>query len=167
MYLGVHTPLDVVVALLLTLLVCAAAYAFDRHYGAARFYDAAVAAAMLLIAAAAFLLSLCIYHSGLITIDNVADCFKAAGAALGFAAGYYIERRWIRFSVKCDRLWKQAVKFVLGIGGLLACKQGLKPLLGTAPVASAVRYFIVILWATVLFPLIIRRFFAAKDNDVA
>ncbi len=165
MYLGVHTPLDVGVSFALTLLLCAASCALWRHYENAPRFDACVALAMLLAAAAVLVLSLGIYGGGLIELDYVADCFKAGGAALGFTAGFYIERRSIRFSTACDSFWKQPAKCLLGLAGLLALKEGLKPLLGASPAASALRYFIVILWATALFPLLIKRFFAPKAND--
>ncbi|MEA4912128.1 MAG: phosphatase PAP2 family protein [Oscillospiraceae bacterium] len=167
MYLGVHTPADVGVGFLLTFAVCLLVYVLEKRCGGTPAYVLGVALILSALCVGAFIFSMSLFNSGLIAEKNAADCFKIAGASLGFAVGYYIERRYIDFSVRCDALWKQAVKLLLGIGGLLALKSGLKPLLGVSPAALALRYFVVILWATVLWPLLIRRFFAKKDDDIA
>ena len=49
----------------------------------------------------------------------------------------------------------QPLKVIVGAGVLLGLKSGLKVVLGESAPASAVRYFIMIIWALLLYPLII------------
>jgi len=41
-------------------------------------------------------------------------------------------------------------------------QEGLKMVIGTGLVVDMFRYFLMLLWVTVLFPLIIKRFFAVS-----
>jgi len=101
-----------------------------------------------------------LHSNGTITQNYVADCFKAAGACIGFAAGMFIERVYIQYSVKTKNIILQAVKFILGIAGVLALQEGLKYVIGTELIADMFRYFLMLMWVTVFYPLIIKRFFA-------
>ena len=73
----------------------------------------------------------------------------------GFAAGWFIERRWIRFEVGAA-LPVQALKILVGISILLTVQTGMKPLLHAlipwTPLAEALRYALVALWATCGLP---------------
>jgi hypothetical protein len=71
--------------------------------------------------------------------------------------------------VKSKSIIWQAVKFVIGIAGVLALQEGLKPIIGTGLIVDMFRYFIVLSWITVFYPLIIKRFFAVpggKNNSL-
>ena len=90
--------------------------------------------------------------------------FAITGAALGFGVGFYIERSFINFDVKCDKWYFQIVKLVVGLAGLLLFKTGLKYVIGTTIVAHTVRYFVIVLWVIALYPLIIKSFFKRKQQ---
>jgi len=92
------------------------------------------------------------------------DCLKAAGAAVGFSVGMFIEKVYIKFSVKSKNILIQAVKFILGIAGVLAVKEGLKLAVGTELIVDTIRYFLMIVWIAVFFPLIIKNFFTAPNK---
>ena len=83
------------------------------------------------------------------------DAFKTAGAMTGFAVGWRVERRWIRFDVRAS-LPVQALKILVGISVLLVVQSGMRPLLYTlipwVPIADALRYALVALWATCGLP---------------
>lgn len=165
MYLGVHTPLDVGVAFFLTLALCVLAkWIFDKFERSSRF-NLAVLLMSVILAAAVFALSAYIYSLGDIEIGYVNDCVKAAGASVGFGIGFYIERKYINFSTKCDKAWKQPVKFVIGLAVTLAIKEGLKLVIGTSLTAGAVRYVLIMLWIFAIYPLVIKRFFQPQEQN--
>ncbi len=77
------------------------------------------------------------------------------GAILGINAAYWMDRIWVNFSVKAI-WWVQIIKVVVGLLLVLAVKSGLKApleaLLGQYP-GRAVRYFLIVIVAGVLWPL--------------
>ena len=164
LYLGVHTPLDVAVSLLISfLLIFLTTVALDPGK-ADKKREFIIFTVMALYAAAIIVIAVVLYLNGTIVYGYVADCLKAAGAGIGFAAGMFIERVYIDFSVKTKNIFWQAIKFILGIAGVLAIKEGLKMIIGTSLIADIVRYFLMTTWVTVGFPLIIKRFFAASES---
>ncbi len=160
MYLGVHTPADVAagfaVSLLFSALVCAAAKRLRQTPQT----DLLLAAGLLACAAVLLAYALTLHAQGILTQASAADCCKAAGAGIGFALGFAVERRYIRFDPRAASLPVQVVKFLLGIAGLLAIKSGLKPLLGASFAADTLRYAAVVLWALALYPLLIKKYFS-------
>ena len=167
MYLGVHTPLDVGVSFLLTLVIIILSNWFFERLEGKRGFNLAVMLIVLALSAATLVCSFIVYSKGIIEIKYVTDCCKAAGAAIGFGIGFYVERTRINFDTRCDKAWKQLVKFVIGLAGALALQEGLKPIIGTSAVAGAVRYALVMLWIFLLYPLIIKRFFQSKEAKEA
>jgi len=162
-YLGVHTLLDVAVSLIITfLLIWLTVRVFsndDESFKRTLFISSAIILYTLIVVLVAAVL----YSNGTIEDKNIADCLKAAGAGIGFAVGMFIERTYIKFSVKTKKLIWQPVKFIIGIVGVLAFQEGLKPILGTGLIVDMIRYFLMISWVTILYPLLIKRFFAVKE----
>jgi undecaprenyl-diphosphatase len=162
LYLGVHTPVDVVAALFISLLAAFIVARTDVFKDGLR-SNLILAIALAAFASAAIALAVALRARGIIAEEFAADCCKAAGAGLGLAAGLYCERRYIRFGTAARGVVRQAVKFLLGIAVLLAIKEGLKPLLGGGMAAGSLRYFVVVFWVTAVYPLIIKKFFEAKE----
>ena len=163
MYLGVHTLLDVAVSCLISVLFIWLTIVIlpDEPAGKARelcyvLFVALGAGALIAIASA-------LYSSGKIEFAYLSDCFKAAGAAAGFAAGMYIERIYIGFTTKAKSIASQIIKFSLGMAGLIVIKEGLKFIMGALLDSSVgllmdmFRYFLMLLWVTAFFPYIIKR----------
>jgi undecaprenyl-diphosphatase len=164
MYLGVHTLIDVVVSLVICLLfVLLTVKVFGRDDCKKR--DFILSLSMVLYAIVVIVIAAVLYAGGTIEQHYLSDCLKAAGASIGFAAGMYIERTYIRFPVRSKNIVIQAVKFVLGFAGVLLIKEGLKLIIGTGFAADTVRYFLMLTWMTVFFPLLIKRFFSIKSED--
>ena len=162
MYLGVHTLLDVVVSLLISFLliwITLKIFAGDTIVIKREF---AISLVMILYAIAVIVIAAILYSNGTITHSYVSDCLKAAGACVGFAAGMFIERVYINYSVKTRNILMQVFKFAAGIVGVLAIQEGLKLIIGTGLVVDMFRYFLLLAWVTVLFPMIIKRFFAVS-----
>lgn len=88
------------------------------------------------------------------------NAYTLLGALLGFLIVYFVDEKKLKFQVKAV-WWAQIVKTVLGLGFVLAIKEGLsKPLaslLGQYP-GRAVRYFLIVLFAGVVWPLTFRWF---------
>lgn len=159
MYLGVHTPKDVIVSVIVSgILVAAAGYIFRKREQAEKpgmrgvgIFVFIFLASVLTIVYAAQLLS-----RGEITMDYAADCCKAAGAGLGFAVGWWYEERYIQFQEKGLLVWGQAIKYMIGISIAVLLKIGLKAVLGASLPAAVIQYFILVLWVTVGYPYLIK-----------
>ena len=165
MYLGVHTPLDVSVGALIGLVLMLALYPLFRDMDRRPDTMYWVLGAML----AAVLLYLCYVELWPFPADVDADNLTSArqsgysllGASSGMLLAYFLDRRYIRFDTRAP-LWGQAVKLVVGLCLVLAIKTLLKApflaLFGNASVATAARYFLVILFAAGVWPMTFRLF---------
>jgi len=165
LYLGVHTPLDVVASLVISFLLILLTTKLIAGETIDKKRELVISLAMALFAAAVIVIAFIMYSTGKIEHEYVADCLKAAGAGIGFAAGMYVERVYINFPVKAKNIFWQIIKFILGFAGVLAIKEGLKLVIGTALAADMTRYFLMIAWVTAGFPLIIKRFFEVKNKE--
>ena len=162
MYLGVHTPTDVVSSALITLTVVVVANLLFDRIGQGRVSDGAVLAGGLafsvaVIAFAAVVSMICANTHPKIA-EQALDAYKAGGAMAGFTLGWAMEKRWIHAEVKAPPII-QVLKVVFGIGVLLLLKEGMKPVLEKwipyAPVADGIRYALVALWATCGLPAVV------------
>ncbi len=156
MYLGVHTPLDVGVALVLAILLVLVLHPVFRDMDAhpKRFYP--VLAAMLLCGVLYILYAEYWPFPPDMDWENyaegLANAYKLVGALIGLAVGYTIDLKWIHFRTRAP-MAGQICKCVLGLALVLAVKEGLKALLGTGNLANLVRYGAVILFASAVWPL--------------
>ena len=116
---------------------------------------------------AAISVILCIYSfilakAGYVDAAQINDCFKSGGAGLGFALGFYLERKYLRFDVKAPKIYIHVLKMVLGIAGALVFKSGLKLIAEGNLIVDFVRYFFTLLWVIYLFPLIFTKILNKK-----
>jgi len=163
MYLGVHYLSDVLASLVIAIIIALLAVRFVARAPEGKKRDIVTSLIIILCAGAVLLLVSTLYRSGATTGAQVRDSVLAAGSAIGFAVGMYIERTYIRFSVKAQNIPVQAVKLILGIAGVIGIQEGAR-IIGSGLMADGIRYFLMILWLTALYPLIIRRFFTAKEK---
>lgn len=160
MYLGVHTPLDVGVSLLIGGVLVFLFYplmqkAFEKPgvmYGLI---------GVMVLCALAFVL-----YANLTDFpadENYANIFSGRknsysllGALVGFAIAYPIEKKYLNFSEEGSVL-ANICKVALGLGGLLGVKEGLKALFSAVGFlwagSHALRYCIVVLFAALVWPL--------------
>lgn len=105
-YLGVHTPQDVLVSLLAGALILAGVEALSRFEAAAPGRDMWIAVIGLLFSAA--VLAFVVFRpypmdydaNGALLVDPAKmkkDAFMSVGAAVGFFAGWFMEKRLVRF----------------------------------------------------------------------
>lgn len=151
MYLGVHTPMDVGVGIVMSvataLLVDVAFRDCEKHPKHARIYFAVCAAVTLAMVIYAGIM----VTRGVVPGSQAKNAFQTAGAAAGLLLGVWLEKRYVRFETAAP-LRVQVVKFVAGVAIALAFKEGLKPLLGTSLMMGLVRYFITVLVVVVGYP---------------
>lgn len=159
MYLGVHTPLDVGVSILIALLLILVLkplidWLMDKKNGLVIYFFC------LLVSAVAFLLFVHLfpfpadidphnYESGL------KNAYKILGCLLGLFAAYFVDVCYVKFDVKAS-MPAQFAKLVLGILPLLAIKEGLRApiqLVFGEMVGNGVRYLLIAFFAGVIWPM--------------
>ena len=159
MYLGVHTPLDVLVSLAIALVVLFALY-FVVYQGFDKPKRIYIACGVLLAATVANLLFVSLYPFPA-DVDplNLANGQKTAWQMLALAIGvciiYPLDRYWIKFETKAT-WWAQILKLVIGVGLVLAVRVLLKDPLNAlfgVNVGAGVRYFLIVVVAGVLWPM--------------
>jgi undecaprenyl-diphosphatase len=159
MYLGVHTPLDVCVSLVIAAALILVLHPVFSHED--RFHRAMpVIIGISIVGSLALLLYAFLINAEGIDPANLASAKKngstLVGCMLGLCLVYPMDRFFIKF--KTEGTWyAQLVKLVVGLGLVLAAKEGLRTplewMLGNVYVARAARYFIVVAVAGVLWPL--------------
>lgn len=159
MYLGVHTPKDVLVSMILTLAVSFIVFRFLRPLLTSPSKAAPFSLALLTISLLLMGYTAVLYFSKTADPEMATDAFKACGAGLGFAIGYYIERTYLRFSMP-ETTTKKALRFLAGLLSLvilmLFFEFTLKPFL----LGDIISYFLLILWIVAGYPAVFSR--AAK-----
>lgn len=162
MYLGVHTPADVGVSMALTLVLsCAVCILWPRLEGRPLAVPAA-SLVLLLLSAALLLYDLGLVSFGVLDTANAMDCCKACGAGIAFAAGFYLERRFIRFSPP-ERRGQRLLRFCAGLGVTALIEFGMKALLPETLFLSFLRYFLIVFWILAAYPFLFSRF-SSRDS---
>ena len=169
MYLGVHTPLDVIVSLCLALgliLLLRPVFATEENFK--KFMPWVVVGSVVLSSA---FLAYVLGFSGVSFIDphNYQSALKNACTLLGCTVGlilvYLVDSKFINFTT--DGKWyAQVIKLVLGLAIVLAIKAGLSSpltaLFGNEFVARSVRYFLIVAFAGAVWPLTFKWFSGLK-----
>lgn len=173
-YLGVHTPQDVLVGLLIAVLSVVAAERLhawvDRHDDELAGdtptgrHDRIVLAAAVVIAAATMVFVVLKaypldYVGGELLVDPEEmrkGCFEAAGLWLGWALGWAMERRHVNFSTEGIDLRRRLMRGVIGVAIVGAAYLAGGLVFKAVPphnVAKLVQYFLVAFLATFAAPL--------------
>lgn len=164
MYLGVHTPLDVLVSVGIALaLIFLVKPIFDKAEDNPKimyiFFGAMFALSLFFLFFVLFFpfpadLDPHNYESGL---KNACTLLGATG---GFLIAYPLERKYVNFDVS-GKWYTQVIKSAIGLGLVLAIKVLLKPLLLLflpAMVERAIRYAIIVIFTAVVWPLTFKFF---------
>jgi undecaprenyl-diphosphatase len=159
MYLGVHTPYDVAFSLVFgTALVFALAPAFKTEEGFRRSMPYITVGSLLL--ALGYLIYAFSVDEGSVDIKNLISARENAVTlftlALCLIIVYFLDTKFIKFETG-GAWYVQLIKLVFGFGILLLIKEGLRSplisLFGNEYVARGVRYFLVVIFAGVIWPL--------------
>lgn len=163
MYLGVHTPADVGVSLVLAAALVLGLYPLMRRAQEKPRYMGYVLAAMLVVSGTfVVFVETCGFPADM-DAENLAsgigNAWKMLGAVAGMTLAWLLDRRYIHFETQAV-WWVQAIKVAVGMALLLAIKSGLKApllaLLGHEGLAGGVRYFLLVLVAGAIWPLVFR-----------
>lgn len=165
MYVGVHTPLDVGVSLIVGTILVFVIYPFfrDMDKSPKKVY---IIFSVFIVLAAAFVAFVELYDFPAdIDAENYASGLKNAYmilfCAIGLMLTFFIDTKYVHFPTQAV-WWAQIIKVVVGLAILLALKSVLKaPLLalfGGHSIAHGVRYFIVILFAGIVWPMTFKFF---------
>lgn len=162
LYLGVHTPADVLAgsAMAVALILIMRPLIFGNDGKSVPFVLIFMTVLSLVYLAFVYIWPNIVE----ITEDNFYSALKNAytmvGCLFGFLLAYFADTKWIRFPVKTV-WWAQIIKITFGLLIVLAVRKGLN-----APLAHVfgeypgrmVRYFIIVVVAGVVWPLVFRFF---------
>ena len=157
MYVGVHTPADVLTAAACALLLI---IAFKRPVLSGTVKQMKLAIGVVMAMAVMFLIYVELWQFPQdMDMHNLTSGYKNAytmmGCMIGVAIVYVADLKWINFS-KEAKWWIQIIKVIAGLGLVLAVKEGLRiPLEMILPVypARAVRYFLIVITAGAVWPM--------------
>ena len=162
MYIGVHTPADVLVGAAMALVLV---IGLRKPVLAQKDKNMKILIAVMLAVSVGFLLYVeCFSFPADMDAHNLESGMKNAytllGCLVGIAVVYVVDSRYLHFDTSAI-WWAQILKILLGLGTVLAIKSGFKaPLEMLLPVypARAVRYFLIVAWAGIGWPSTFRYF---------
>ena len=166
MYLGVHTPWDVGVSIVIALTLICILWPLFCEFGHRRSLMYPLMG-VLSVFAVAFLLFVTLYNfPSDIDAANfesaVKNAYKFLGCTLGMWVIYEADARFIKFDTKTAKWWAQIIKLAVGFGLLLVVMEGSKPLFNLIfkgnYIAYAIRYFCTVLFAGAVWPLTFKWF---------
>ena len=160
MYLGVHTPYDVGVALLVGMLTVWVmmklfAWAGDRPERDARIHIGVFGLMLVLLA---YVLFAPVREANVAEFDahGVENAWKLVGTVAGLIAAWLIDQKVTHYETKAP-LPVQVIKLGLGFALVMAVRMGLKPVLNALfaghAAAGAVRYFLMCVVGGGLWPM--------------
>lgn len=165
MYLGVHTPADVLVSVALSLILVFGLYPLIQ-----KCFDNAKIMRILLISMvvlSAGLLAFVLFYNFPSDVDlknlssGTKNAYKMLGCTLGIYIAFEIDKSFINFDTS-GSLISQILKFVLGLIPLLGIKEGLRfplnAIFGGSYLADGVRYLLIVLFAGCVWPITFKWF---------
>lgn len=153
MYLGCHTPQDVLVSFGVSIVCVFLCYHFLYKKEYFKNSESLVSVFMGIVCVVLLGYTLFLYKSGAIEFHYAQDCIKACGAGAAFSLGYYLTETYIPFTPP-DSFQGQALRFIIGIAVTLLLQAGLKPIIGQSLAASFIRYFLVVFWIITVYPYV-------------
>lgn len=157
MYLGVHTPKDVFTSMIITFLITSIVCSQWKRFENDKSHDLLIAILLTVITVSLIIYDLILLQNGLLEEKNATDCLKACGAGLAFGFSFFTERKYINFQMP-DNIKDKIIRFLLGMAGVLIIELGGKALLPSAIFFSCIRYFLLVFWILVLYPLLFTHF---------
>lgn len=160
MYLGVHTPLDVGVSILLALVLVFGLYPMLGK-SVNQNKTMRVLFVIMTVFSAAFL---AFVHLNKFPADVDADnlahgtetAYKMLGVIIGLWISFEIDIKYINFKTE-GIWWVQVFKLVVGLLPILAIKSGLKAplysIIGNDLLADGIRYFLIAVFAGCIWPI--------------
>ena len=164
MYLGVHTPADVGVSIVIALvLIFALAPLFEKAEKSPKVMYALLFSLTGIMLAYLLFISFWSFPEEVFHVDNVHNLISAVknaytltGCMLGFLVVYTVDLKWLKFDTKAV-WWVQLIKIAGGLVLVLAVKELLRaPLAAILPEntwARMLRYFLMVVMAGAIWPM--------------
>ena len=162
-WLGAHTPQDVLVGMMIALVVLLLSKYLLNWADGGKNRDWLLATIGIILSAAMLMYTsvkpypMDVLPDGTLLVDPwdmVTDCYKAAGAMMGFCLGWVLERHFVGFDAKGAGKARM-IRGVVGVALLLAVRKGMKAagnLLLDAHWLGFAEIFGLMLFAIVLYP---------------
>ena len=165
MYLGVHTPLDVGVSLVIGAALTFLLYpVFKSEERFEKFMPMVIGISVIITAV--FMLYFPLFsasadHDAINLASGMKNAYTLAGCTVGLVIVYFVESTFIKFDTGAA-WYAQLIKLVLGLGGVLLIKSGLSAplvaLFGNEYIARMIRYLLIVLFAGIVWPLTFKLF---------
>lgn len=169
MYLGVHTPADVGVSIIIALvLIFALAPLFEKAEKSPKVMYALLFSLTGIMLAYLLFISFWSFPEEVFHVDNVhnytsavKNAYTLTGCMIGFLVVYTVDLKWLKFDTKAV-WWVQLIKIAGGLVLVLAVKELLRaPLAAILPEntwARMIRYFLMVVTAGTLWPITFKYF---------
>lgn len=169
MYLGVHTPADVLVSLVIATALVFVAYPLFRkaEHSPKVMYSILLAQLLVMVAYLCFVYLFpfpaeAFAEDAIHNLEHAREnAFTLLGCAVGFIGVYVVDRKWINFDTKAV-WWAQILKVLGGLLLVLAVKELMKTpldaLFAGHLIARTVRYFLMVVVGGILWPMTFRSF---------
>lgn len=169
LYLGVHTPADVLASLAIaTALVFLFYPLFKRAEASPRVMYVILGSFLVLISLYVGFVALYPFPADVYAPENLHNLQSAQkngatlfGCAVGLLLTYTVDQKWTHFETRAV-WWAQILKAIGGLGVVLATKEllrtPLEAVIGNTLVARGVRYFLVVVLGGILWPMTFRFF---------
>lgn len=161
MYLGVHTPLDVLTSLgIAAALVILLHPLFKNDARFEKFMPYVIIGVLLLTTAFMLYFPITresVAHDPENLVSGLENAYTLAGCAIGLAIVYFVDAAYVKFDTRAT-WYVQIIKFAVGLGLVLLIKEGLRaPLIYVCAdnvyIARMIRYLIVVVFAGVIWPI--------------
>ena len=164
MYLGVHTPKDVIVSLIIAVALIFIVHPIivNAKNNMKIMWMFLCVMALITLAGTIFVFTYNFPNDvDAVNLLSARENFsKLFGCILGMLLVYFVDSNYIKFDTKATSLG-QVLKLVLGLIIVVALKEGLKPVLklvmGESLISNTIRYFILVTFAGAIWPLTFKK----------
>ncbi|WP_295723286.1 phosphatase PAP2 family protein [uncultured Methanobrevibacter sp.] len=172
-YLGVHSILDVIFAIIFTLMVL---FVFSKLFDKLETnpnLDIIISVVGIIISILVVIYSLTKSYpldydaAGKLIVDPAIltiDTFKSAGFAVGIFFSWPIERRFIKFLTD-GTVETKVLRFICGFIALEFIINVILPIIGETPIGGFLQYFLIMVFVMLIYPIIFK-FFENRANKV-
>ena len=164
MYLGCHTPVDVLCGFTVSALVTVIVVNLLKKAGPGASGDGSFLFFLAAISVLLICLGTALLMNGTVNETNAKDVFSTAGLSLGMVVGIFVEQHFIHISTD-GTLIQKLLRFALTAGVALGAGMGLKAIFGAGPLSTALRYGFMGVWMTGAAPFLLIRLKLSRISD--
>lgn len=153
MYFGVHTPADVLTSFFIGIFVV---LIVEKVYPSMEKNDIFSSAALVVFSVCIVIFATLKKYPSYHTANDMYDCIKIAGAISGYAIGWILERRTVKY-VPFGNTLNLFIKTVAGLTVLVLLKFFFEKFFVQTMFFMYVQNFFLILWAVYMYPFILKQ----------